>query len=439
MSIATEVWKAWEGKTIDGKFPLQEWIGESQLAAVFQTERAASQKAAIKLIPASSLDADLKLGLWAEATRLTHSHLIRLYEYGRCQLDSSPFVYVVMEYAEENLGEIVPVRPLSIEETLEMLRPAAEALAFLHRAGFVHSAIKPSNILAVGNELKLSSDRIQKAGDRRNRITPGQYDASEVASTGYTPASDVWSLGMVSVAVMTQKEPARSGDQTGMIESGIIAPPVGRILQECLQTDAGSRASADGILRQISAPPMQAGIEPARDSFEQSSRHDNLRRWLPLSIVVVALLLAVWGGIRWMNRERAAPSSQAESNKSTPVSNATRALTPGTSPASAERSVVRGTVLRQVMPEVSSSALHTVSGRIKVVVETQVDNSGEVTAAKLITAGPSRYFSSRALAAAQQWKFTPPKENGTPTASEWILRFEITRKSVQVSPTEKKP
>ena len=48
-----ETWKSWEGRVVEGKFPLRQWLGGSDHSAVFLTESAnlPSQKIAIKLIP----------------------------------------------------------------------------------------------------------------------------------------------------------------------------------------------------------------------------------------------------------------------------------------------------------------------------------------------------------------------------------------------------
>jgi TonB family protein len=99
----------------------------------------------------------------------------------------------------------------------------------------------------------------------------------------------------------------------------------------------------------------------------------------------------------------------------------------------------RGSVLQRVMPDVSKGALRTITGRIKVGVEVAVDSSGNVSNAKLSPAGPSRYFSSRALEAGRQWKFKPPQANGQAVASNWRLLFEFGRGSTQVIPTELRP
>lgn len=158
-----------------GKFRLGRWLGSSDHSAVFFTEltEKPTQKpaAAVKLISAENLDEVAQLSRWASAARLSHPHLLRLFEYGRCQIDDTRLLYVVMEYAEENLAEVLPLRPLSASEAADMLRPTAEALAYLHQAGFAHSRIKPSNIMAVDNRLKISADGLQKTGERGDART----------------------------------------------------------------------------------------------------------------------------------------------------------------------------------------------------------------------------------------------------------------------------
>src|SRR5271166_4545203 len=202
MSTPTGLWKNWEGRAVDEKFPLRQWLGGSDRSAVFLTERSGGEKAAVKLIRAENLE-DAQLSRWAGAAKLSHPHLIRLFECGRCEIDGTRLLYVVMEHAEENLAEILPLRPLSPEEASEMLRPTAEALAYLHQSGFAHGRIRPSNIMAVDNQLKISADSLGKAGER-DGVGSSPYDAPEVAGSGPSPAADVWSLGVTLVAVMTQ-------------------------------------------------------------------------------------------------------------------------------------------------------------------------------------------------------------------------------------------
>ena len=91
------------------------------------------------------------------------------------------------------------------------------------------------------------------------------------------------------------------------------------------------------------------------------------------------------------------------------------------------------------MPRISPGALHTIQGKIKVVVDLKVDDSGKVTQAHLKTPGSSRYFAEKALEAAKGWKFKPPMENGQPLVSDWRVRFTFSRRAVDDSSEQLKP
>lgn len=203
----TEAWKTWEGRTVDGKFPLRRWLGGSDHSAVFLTDLGGSQRAVIKLI-AASLNAERQISRWAVAAKLSHPHLIRLFEMGRCRFDGTPLLYLVMEHAEEDLSQIIPQRPLTPAEVGDMLPPVLDTLSYLHSKGLVHSRIRPSNILAVADQLKLSTDGISSRGPSDEKPTSLTiYDAPEVASGEIFPAIDVWSLGVTLVVALTQHPP----------------------------------------------------------------------------------------------------------------------------------------------------------------------------------------------------------------------------------------
>src|SRR5260221_1362670 len=199
-----EDWKKWEGR-VDAKFPLRQWLGGSEHSAVFLTERPGqSQKVAIKLIAANA-DADHQLARWRAAAQLTHPHLMRIYDAGRCRLDGTALLYLVMEYAEEDLSQILPQRPLAPAEVTDLLPPLLDALSYLHSQGFVHVRIKPSNVHAMGDQLQLSADQIVSFAEsnpspRRRDV----YDAPEPAAGIVSPAGDVWSIGVTLVAALTQ-------------------------------------------------------------------------------------------------------------------------------------------------------------------------------------------------------------------------------------------
>ena len=135
-------------------------------------------------------------------------HLARILEIGQAQIGSAHVVYLVTDYAEEDLSLILPDRALSSEEVREMLPLIVDTLQYLHSHGFVHGRMKPSNIQAVNDQLKLSIDGVcapHERGSSGEKPTP--YDPPEFAPTGPSPAGDVWSLGMTIVEVLTQRLP----------------------------------------------------------------------------------------------------------------------------------------------------------------------------------------------------------------------------------------
>ncbi len=83
-----EAWKQWEGQVVNGEFHLRQYLGGSEHSTVFLTEHRKQklQKAAIKLVPADPGNAELQLSRWRLAAKLSHPHLIRLFQMGRCQL-----------------------------------------------------------------------------------------------------------------------------------------------------------------------------------------------------------------------------------------------------------------------------------------------------------------------------------------------------------------
>jgi TonB family protein len=447
MSVPTDRWKEWEGRLVDEKFPLRRWLGSSDHSAAFVTDRVGSspQQNVIKVIAAQNLDAKSQLSLWAEVAKLLHVHLIRLLAFGCCTIDDTPLLYVVMEYAEENLAEIMPVRPLSGDEALDMLRPAAEALAFLHGSGFVHCRIKPSNIMAVGDQLKLSSDGLRKQGQARRTIPVNGYDAPEVAISGSAPASDIWSLGATLVSVLEQKEPTENEPKTYRTDRMHIAaqPTVPedlrRIVPMCLQVDPAKRPTAEGILRHLVGQEIRNGLvgEASADARTQEPSPGH-RIVLPIFAVAAVLLVILIAG-KFMGRQRSVPVSEASPQNSQSDNLSAKSSAASLPKATAEMGLARATALDRIMPDVSRNALHTIKGRIKVGVAVAVDASGNVSGARLVSPGPSKYFSSRSLAAARQWKFSPAKINGEPVASEWMLRFQFGRGSTQVFPTEMRP
>jgi TonB family protein len=260
----TEASKQWEGQIVEGIFPLRQYLGGSEHSAVFLTEysEGGPQKAAIKFSPADSATADSQISSWESAAQLSHPNLLRLFRGGRCRIESNDLLYLVMEYAEEDLSQILPQRALTPEETRDMLGPVLDALEYLHGKGFVHGDLKPANILATGDHLKLSSDAISRVGESQGgsrRVDA--YDPPEAISGMLTTAADVWSLGMTLVEVLTQHLPEWQPEtnREPVVPANLPAPYL-EIARQCLRLEPQRRVSVVDIAARLNARVAAASV-----------------------------------------------------------------------------------------------------------------------------------------------------------------------------------
>jgi len=284
----SEAWKQWQGQVVDGKFPLRQYLGGSEYSAVFLTERGEpTQKAAIKFIQVDEAEAELQLSRWKRAAQLSHPHLLRVFDSGRCRLGDFDLLYAVMEYVEENLAQFLPQRPLTPAEARDVLTPALDALAYLHAEGLVHGHVRPSNIMAIDDCLKLSSDAISSIAEHsesseastesgRGGVPTGlrnqtPYDAPEAADGNISPAADIWSLGMTLVEMLTQRLPVVEADTLPSVRPQDPQLPDTLpalfldIAQHCLQRDPQRRWTVVEISARLKpTTPAPAVAAPER-------------------------------------------------------------------------------------------------------------------------------------------------------------------------------
>lgn len=238
--------ESWEGGTIDGKFPLLEWLGGWADHCVFLTVRRGTEQANIKLIPASGADAEAHLAYWETAKSLSHPNLLKLMESGRYTIHGTEVVYVITEKADTFLSALIPRKALDASDVKCFLEPVVEALMFLHEEGFGHGSVRPSNIILVGTQWKLASEKMA-SGEIAGR-KPAGYDAPEVSSGALTPASDVWSLGMIVVEAFEQRIPSWDSEtKSGPEVPNTLPEPFKRIARGCLRWDPSERISISEV------------------------------------------------------------------------------------------------------------------------------------------------------------------------------------------------
>ena len=459
--------KQWEGQVVDGRFLLQKYLGQSDHSIVFLTERSAPepQRTTIKMIADDPAHSDAALSEWNQAATLSHPNILQVFESGRCMLGDLSLLYVVMEYAEENLAEILPERRLTAGEAKQMLPPVLSALAYLHGQGFVHGHLKPSNIMATADQVKLSGDGVRQvqAEERPDMVRVGRaYDPPEAAKGVATPAGDVWSLGGTLAEVSALRLAAGVGGGSMVADTPAEDQQFREILSHCLDPDPKRRLTVAQIsnwLDESSAPTVRKPTS-AEELGENASGlaalwEKPLAKWG--AVAVVAAILILFFGLKG---RRSVPQSQvgqraAQQAPARPVDQAATTTQQDATPrvASSDSMAARvpaarttqnsgavpGSVRERVLPEVPQSARRTIQGHIRVGVRVSVDAAGNVTRASLESRGPSEYFARLARESAQRWRFSPAQVSGQPVASEWILKYAFGRGSTDVHPAQVSP
>jgi Protein kinase domain len=439
----TRNWIEWEGRVVDG-FPLHKFLGSSESSAVFRTERG-GEPASIKLLSATGEAAGVQLARWDQTSSLSHPHLVRLFEHAMTKTAEGPLVYAVMEYAEEVLSQVD--RPLTSSEALDMLAPALNALAYLHGKGFAHGRLKPSNIVAIDDRLKLSGDAPLKIGERHGHSAmPQPYDAPEIEQKGVSPAADVWSLGMTLVEVLTQSRPTWDANGPRLPEA--LPESFREVARKCLRQDpaqrisvaelsqwlqGGAKAPSSGSKRRYLIPAIAGAAVIAGGAiaipYFQSSDSKNPAEAAPVASQQQPVSSAKPAEVVPSLDTDPAPVKAAKTpgKPAAKESAATKAPAPPEQPAPApvktraSNEPLPAGVVQQVLPDVPPKSRTTVHGKVPIMVRVQTDSSGAVTTATVEAGKLSTYFAEMSLKAARQWKFAPGEPH------EWMLRFEYSR------------
>ena len=191
---------------------------------------------------------------------LAHPHLVRGYE-----VRTEPAPAMVLEtLAGATLGALIDDEPLQVADSAQLGLQLVSVLSYLHRQGWLHLDVKPSNIVVESNKATLIDlSLIGRPGSARPGAGTRGYLAPEQAvGDNLSAASDVWGLGVTLIESLTGEMP--HGDEATWDSKRRIrvvhrrAPkPLDRIpslparydelLRGCLERDPADRPALDDI------------------------------------------------------------------------------------------------------------------------------------------------------------------------------------------------
>jgi hypothetical protein len=147
------------------------------------------------------------------ASSLSHPGIAQVYDYSEAEAESP---YLVMELVDgPALSEVLAAGPLEPTFAMDVLAQAAAGLQAAHAAGLVHRDVKPANLLVgPAGQIKITDFGIAYAAGSAPVTRTGTligtpaYLAPERASGGpASPASDLYSLGVVGYECLTGAPP----------------------------------------------------------------------------------------------------------------------------------------------------------------------------------------------------------------------------------------
>ena len=184
--------------------------------------------------------------------RLEHPNIARLLDGGTTG-DGRPFL--VMEYVEGvPIDRYCAERHLTAPLCLELCLQVASALAYAHQNLVIHRDLKPGNILVTGDGVPklldfgiaklLDAEHDVEGSTRTQRLMTPQYASPEqIRNEPVTPASDLYSFGVLLYQLLTGKLPCGL-DNCTLIEA------VWRICDE--EPQRPSSVAPDALPRRLS-------------------------------------------------------------------------------------------------------------------------------------------------------------------------------------------
>lgn len=173
--------------------------------------------------------------------RLVHPNVIACHDYGPSLGPKGEPIYVmVLEYVDGwSLGALSRLKRLTVRQTLDLYRQAAEGLAFAHKLGVVHRDIKPDNILVTKKGvakiadfgLARSEDSVQVTQTGAIIGSPAYMAPEACRGEDPTPRSDIYSLGCALYQTLTDQPPYTS-QSTLQVLNQHLTDPVPNLLHQ---------------------------------------------------------------------------------------------------------------------------------------------------------------------------------------------------------------
>jgi serine/threonine-protein kinase len=308
------------------KYVLERELGGGGMSRVFVArDERLDRRVVIKVLPPSvtaTISAERFKREIMLAAQLQHPNIVPVLAAG--ELGTLP--YFVMPFIDgESLRARMMRGPLSIRETVNILKDVARALGFAHNRGIIHRDIKPDNVLLAAGAAVVTDFGVAKAitaSRQQQGVRPSAPTMTGVGTSLGTPAymapeqaaadpstdhrADLYALGIVAYEMLTGAPPFHGRTPQALLAaqlSEIPAPltsrrydvsvPLSTLIMQCLEKEPAKRPkSANDVLRMLDDPGIL--VSDAFPATEAPRQRRKRYTEIGIGALVVAAVAAAW-------------------------------------------------------------------------------------------------------------------------------------------------
>ncbi len=276
-----------ENPILNNRYQLIEEINAGGMAVLYKAQDLElGRLVAIKVLRPSLASDPAFLARFRQEARaaanLSHPNIVTVHDVGQ---DGSTH-YIVMEYVPgQNLKQLLRAHgPFEVDAALAIMIEVCKGVGYAHRAGLVHCDIKPQNILVTpDNSIKVADFGIARAltaspSEETEKIvwgSPHYFSPEQAAGETLTPASDVYSIGVVLFELLTGQLPFSGSDYRELALAHFreeppsildlnpaLPPELDRIIRKVLSKEPSARYRTADQLGRILQKYREQGLQP---------------------------------------------------------------------------------------------------------------------------------------------------------------------------------
>jgi non-specific serine/threonine protein kinase len=299
------------GRTIS-HYDILSKLGEGGMGVVYKAEDVKLKRTvALKFLPSHVAENRERFLREAQAAAsLNHPNICTIHEI------DEEHGFIAMEFIEgPSVKEKIEVRPLPLEEALNIAIQACTGLQAAHDKGIVHRDVKPANLmLTPQGQVKIMDFGLAQIGDRTRLTktgasigTPAYMSPEQAQRQATDRRTDIWSLGVVLYEMVTGRLPFEGEREAAVLYSIAHEPH-----EPMTALRVGVPTELDRIVAKALAKSPEEryqhiadlvvdlrGLATSRQTSTRQTLHAPRRRFQWAWLLVAAWVLAAAGFFIW--------------------------------------------------------------------------------------------------------------------------------------------